>query len=363
MTQDVPSLLEHWLAHGLGHWLWLALLAANLGTLALIALVLSAAALLAYAAVRVGPRFVIARLSGLVLVLLGISFVTFLLGVLTPGTPVLDICGQHCTPDSIRTLEHFYHLDLPWYEQYGAYLNGLLHLDLGNSITHHGSSVWALIGSYVPVSAELGLLGLGLQLVIGVPWGVLAAVRAGSRFDSVSTAVALTMAAVPPFVTIPFYWFSMVALAQHGLPHLPIAGWGDPVDLIAPLVFFVPFSGYFMRLTRTTMLDVLDEDYVRAARAKGLPERVVLLRHGLRSALGPLLTATGLSVAYVVGGAVFIETFFNIPGIGWYAVQSIQNTDMPVVQGIILLVAAAITTMNTVIDVLYGVVDPRVKVH
>ena len=118
-----------------------------------------------------------------------------------------------------------------------------------------------------------------------------------------------------------------------------------------------------MRLTRTTMLDVLSEDYVRTARAKGLPERVVIFRHGLRSALGPLLTATGLSVAYVVGGTVFIETFFQIPGIGLYAVQSIQDKDMPVIQGITLIAAAAITIMNTVVDVLYGVVDPRIKVQ
>src|SRR5262249_48924362 len=159
------------------------------------------------------------------------------------------ICGQHCTPDRIRALEHFYHLDLPWYQQYGIFLNGLLHLDLGNSITHHGLSVWDMLGSYVPVSAELGLLGLSLQVVIGVPWGVLAAVRAGSRFDTVSTALALAMAAVPPFVLVPFYQFSMVALAQLGLPHLPIAGWGDPIHLVAPLAFFIPNSGSFMRLT------------------------------------------------------------------------------------------------------------------
>jgi peptide/nickel transport system permease protein len=118
-----------------------------------------------------------------------------------------------------------------------------------------------------------------------------------------------------------------------------------------------------MRLTRTTMLGVLDEDYVRTARAKGLPERVVLLRHGPRSALGPLLVTIGPSVAYVVGGAVFIENFFNVPGIGYYAVQSIGDKDMPVIQGITLLVAAAITSMNTVVDILYGVFDPRVKIQ
>jgi ABC-type dipeptide/oligopeptide/nickel transport system permease component len=218
MMQDVLSLL--------GHWLGLAMLAANPGTLASLAIVLSAAAPLAYATVRVGPRFVIARLFGLCIVLLGVSFITFLLGAVTPGTPVLDICGQRCTPDRIRALEHFYHLDLPWYAQFVTYLNGLLHLDLGNSITHHGFSVWSLIGSDVPVSAELGLLGLSLQVVIGVPWGVLAAVRAGSRFDTVSTAVAVGAAGVPPFVTVPFYWFIMVTLAQLGLPHLPITGWG-----------------------------------------------------------------------------------------------------------------------------------------
>jgi peptide/nickel transport system permease protein len=173
----------------------------------------------------------------------------------------------------------------------------------------------------------------------------------------------MAMMSVPSFVAIPFYQFSMVALAQQGLPHLPVSGWGDPIDLIAPLAIFVLSSGYFMRLTRTTMLDVLAEEYVRAARAKGLPERVVLFRHGLRSALGPLLTATGPSVAFVVGGAVYIEYFFNIPGIGNYAVQSSRDLDMPVIQGITLLFAASVTIMNTVVDVLYGVVDPRVKLR
>src|SRR5262249_47665821 len=162
--------------------------------------------------------------------------------------------------------------------------------------------------------------------------GIIAAVRAGTRLDTVSMGLALVLFSLPTFVVIPFYFLITVFLAQHDLPHLPVAGWGEPIQAIAPITLLTLVGlGFYARLTRTTMLDVLNQDYVRTARAKGLRERTVVVRHAFRNALVPIVTALGPAIAFVVGGAFFTETFFNIPGIGYWAVASIASKDMPVV--------------------------------
>jgi ABC-type dipeptide/oligopeptide/nickel transport system permease component len=152
-------------------------------------------------------------------------------------------------------------------------------------------------------------------------------------------------------------------LSKNGLPYLPVSGWGTPVQIIAPVVILALIGmGFFSRLTRTTMLEVLGQDYVRTARAKGLRERVVVYRHAFRNTLVPLVTALGPAIAFVVGGAFFTEALFNIPGIGFMAVNAISSKDMPVVQGTVIIVAAAVAIMNLVVDVAYGILDPRIKV-
>ncbi|HEX6797893.1 MAG TPA: ABC transporter permease [Ktedonobacterales bacterium] len=334
-----------------------------LGILPVIVVLLGVVALLVYAAGRIGPRFLLKRLAGLVFVMFGVTFITFILGYVSPGSPVNNLCGSKCTAKSLQQLYHLYGLDLPWYQQYARFLNNLLHLDLGLSFTQRGRTVWSILGTGVPISMEIGLLALTLAVLIGVPIGISAAARAGTKYDTISMTSALILFSIPTYVTIPIYQIAMVQLAAHNLPHLPTAGWGDPINIIPPvLVLCAVTLGFYARLMRTTMLDTLTQDYVRTARAKGLRERVVVVRHAFRNALVPLVTALGPAIAFSVSGAFFTETLLNIPGIGFQAVNSINAKDMPVVQGTVILVAVAVAIMNLVVDVVYGLLDPRIKV-
>ncbi|MGE5335171.1 MAG: ABC transporter permease [Nitrososphaerota archaeon] len=321
--------------------------------------------ILAYGGIRIGPRFLIRRLAGLIFVLFGVTFITFILGYVSPGTPVELLCQPKCTAQGIAQLNHLYHLDLPWYEQYGNFLNNLLHFDLGISFTQRGRRVWDILGTGVPISAQLGLTALFFQVIIGVPIGIIAAVRAGTKLDTATMTTALAFFAVPTFISIPLFQLTMVFLSLHNLPFLPVSGWNGLFDIhaVGPILLLALLGlGFYARLTRTTMLEVLDQDYVRTARAKGVRERAVIVRHAFRNALVPLVTALGPAVAFVVGGAFFTETLFQIPGIGYLTVASIQNKDMPTVQGTVMLVAVAVAVMNLVVDLVYGILDPRIKV-
>jgi|SRR5579884_548167 len=320
------------------------------------------AAVFVFGGIRLGPRFVIRRLAGLIFVLFGVTFITFILGYVTPGSPV-DLLCNHCNAQKLAALYKQYGLDQPWYVQYGNFINHLLHFDLGLSFQLRGQRVLDVMGGGIPVSAQLGLSALVLQVLIGVPVGVIAAVRAGSRMDTTLMTIMLVFFALPTFVTIPFFQLGMVALSQHNLPYLPVSGWGQPINMIAPIGLLTLLGmGFYARLTRSTMLEVLGQDYVRTARAKGLRERVVIFRHAFRNSLVPLVTAIGPAVAFVVGGAFFTEYLFQIPGIGFEAVQAIQAKDMPVVQGTVIVVAVAVAVMNLVVDIVYGILDPRIKV-
>jgi ABC-type dipeptide/oligopeptide/nickel transport system permease component len=322
----------------------------------------SLAGLVVYSGFRSGPRFLLTRLAGLVFVLVGVTFVTFILGYVTPGSAVDTLCGSKCTGARLDALNKEYGFNLPWYQQYGRFVNNLLHLNLGLSITQRGVEVWDLLKTAVPISVQLGLWALGLALVIGIPLGVLAAVRAGSRFDTTSMGLALVLFALPPFVTIPIFDLLMIFLSHHHLPYLSVFWDGQLLNWIAPVALLAALEmGFFARYARTTMLDVLHQDYVRTARAKGLTERVVVVRHAFRNALVPLVTAIGPTLAFVVAGAFFTETLFNIPGIGYQSVTSVANKDMPVLQGTVILIATAVAFMNLVVDILYGLLDPRIK--
>lgn len=324
-------------------------------------------AFLAYTGTRLGPRFVIRRLAGLVFVILGVTFITFILGYLSPIGPEYTQCQAKCTPALIHSLRHYYGLDRPWYTQYFSFLSTLLHGSLGLSYTAKGQTVLGIMGRGVPISAELGLSAISLQLLLGIPVGIIAAVKAGSKLDTISMSAALVFFSLPTFVLIPFYQILIVWLSTHHISHFglttSVSHWGLNISIVAPIaILTIVGMGFYARLTRTTMLEVLNQDYIRTARAKGLRERVVVFRHAFRNALVPIVTAIGPAVAFVVGGAFFTETLFNIPGIGFWAVASIGNQDMPVVQGTVLLVAIAVTVMNTVVDVVYGLLDPRIKI-
>lgn len=322
-------------------------------------------AFLAYATIRVGPRFMIRRLAGLIFVLFGVTFITFIMGYFAPGNAIFSQLGQHFTKAAAANLEIQYGLNLPWYQQYANFVTRLLHFDLGTSFLSTGTTVWQILQRFVPNSVGLGVIGTLLAVVVGVPLGILAAVRAGTKTDSGLQASALVLYAVPSFVIIPFYVFAMEALDTHGLPSLSVSassGFAIPSDMIAPIVIFsATIFAYYVRLTRSSLLEEINKDYVRTARAKGLKERVVIWRHAFRNAILPLLTAIGPSLAYSVVGLFIIEDLFNIPGIGNEAIAAIIQRDFPVVQGTVILLALAVVFMNLVTDVAYGIADPRIK--
>ena len=335
-------------------------LLANVPALITLVLVL---AFLVYTGFRIGVSFLVRRLAGLVFVLLAVSFITFILGFFAPGDAVTSQLGVHFSPALAAQLRHFYGLDLPWYQQYGNYLGRLLHFDLGTSFLQRSQTVWSILSLEVPVSAQLGLASLLITIVIGIPLGLFAAVRANTRYDTAVQTLGLVLFALPSFVIIPFYDIAMVWLQNQGIPHLAISGWGTWDTMTAPILITALNSfAFYLRFTRTSMLEVLRQDYVRTARAKGLSETVVLWRHAFRNALLPLITIIGPAVGFVVTGLFIVENLFNIPGIGSQTISSVVNRDFPVLEGTVILLAVAVAFMNLVTDVAYGLVDPRIKV-
>ena len=324
------------------------------------------AGFLAYTGVRIGVRFLVRRIAGLFFVLFGVTFITFIMGYFAPGSAVTQQLGVHINqPGAKKNLLHFYHLDLPWYKQYLYFIEQLLHGSLGDSFINRGESVLSILMRGVPVSAQLGLSALFVTLVIGIPLGMLAAVRANKATDTVIQSVALTLYALPSFVLIAFFQVAMIQLYNHGLPNLPTSGWNFPnlATITAPILIVAAVGfAYYTRLTRTSMLEVLRQDYVRTARAKGLNERTVILKHAFRNALIPLVTVLGPSIAYIVNGLFVVENLFNIPGIGNETVYSIEARDWPVLQGTVILLAVTVVLLNLATDVMYGMLDPRIKV-
>jgi peptide/nickel transport system permease protein/oligopeptide transport system permease protein len=333
-----------------------------LSNLAAILVVLAVLGSLVLAGLRLGVRFLVRRLVGLVFVVLGVTFITFIMGYFAPGNAVYSQLGQHYSKETYDQLTHFYGLDLPWYQQYLNFLGRLAHFDLGRSYINDADTVWAILQRYVPASAQLGVGGVVLAVLVGVPTGVMAAVRARTRVDSTLQGIALVLFALPSFVLIPIYDLVMVWMHSNGLPSLAVSGWGTPDTMIAPIVIFsASIFAFYVRLTRSSMLEVLRQDYVRTARAKGLRERVVIWRHAFRNAMIPLLTAVGPALAFAVVGVFVIEVLFNIPGIGTETIAAITQRDFPVVQGTVILLAIAIVIMNLLTDVAYGFADPRIK--
>lgn len=307
-------------------------------------------------------RLLTQRAISLVFVLFSITFLTFLVLYLAPGDPVRQMMGGRQDPVRYEFLRHLYGLDKPFWEQYATYLGKLVQGDLGLSYKYPERPVWDLLKRGVPVSLQLGLMALGLSLVAGIPAGVYSALHQNKWQDTGIMAVMLTLYSIPSFVLIPLLWLLDVWLYQNKLPSLPVAGWGKPENYVLPvLVLAAASAGFIARLTRNSMLEVMQQDYVRTARAKGLRESTVLRRHIFRNALIPLLTVLGPASAFLVTGAFVVENLFAIPGIGYLAVQSIGQRDYPVVLATTLLLAIAVVSMNLITDIAYTFVDPRTR--
>jgi ABC-type dipeptide/oligopeptide/nickel transport system permease component len=316
----------------------------------------------AYAGIRVGPRFLIRRLAGVIFVLFGVTFITFILGYFAPGNAILSQVGGKAPPYVIHHLEVEYGFTLPWYQQYANFVNGLIHFNLGYSYIERSQSVSDILSRYVPTSAQLGVTATVLAILLGVPLGLYAAVRSNTTYDTSVQTVSLVFYALPTFVLIPLYQLLMITLHTDNLPSFAVTGWNTWDAMVGPiLIFGAGIFAFFLRITRASMLEVLRQDYVRTARAKGLRESRVIWRHAFRNALINLLTAIGPALAFAVTGVFVVELLFNIPGIGVQTLASINQRDYPVVQGTVILLAVAIAFANLVTDIAYGLVDPRIK--
>ncbi len=315
-------------------------------------------------------QMLLKRLVGLIMIVLAVTFVTFILGYLAPGDPIRTLLGQQFNPTVYALIRHKYGLDQSWYQQYWNFLVNLVHFNLGLSFTQTNRPVWDILKEGVPISVELGFWALVIEYVVGIPLGVLSATRANTWVDTLSTGTLLIVYTLPTFITCVFVQILLVWLDQQTGIGWPIAGWGAPwqydwTDLqykIAPILL-LSLSGiaYIARFTRSNLLEVIQQDYIRTARSKGLSERVVIYRHALCNALIPLVTLLGLSLGLLVTGAFFIEFIFNIPGIANITIRSVLAYDYPVIQATAILLAFGVVLGNLLSDLLYTLVDPRIK--
>jgi peptide/nickel transport system permease protein len=309
--------------------------------------------------------YILRRLVMLIPVLLIVGTVVFALVHLTPGDPAAVMAGQSATPEQVEQIRKQLGLDRPFLEQFVDWFGGLFRLDFGESI-FLGMSVTDAIKERAQPTLLLTLYALIVQVSIGVPAGVIAAVRRNSILDRVLMVVSISGAAIPTFF-LGILLILFFAVNRRWLPsggYIPIQD--DTVQHFKSMLmpaFALGFSsaGLLARMVRSTMLEVLREDYVRTAFAKGIANRQVVTRHALRNALIPVITVIGASLGALLGGAVVTETVFTIPGMGRLVVQSISRRDFPVIQGAVMVIAAIYVLVNLLVDVLYVYVDPRVR--
>jgi ABC-type dipeptide/oligopeptide/nickel transport system permease component len=309
-------------------------------------------------------RFLLTRAIGLVFVLLCVTFITFILGYFAPGDPIRVMMGMHSDPVLYAQLKHLYGLDLPWWQQYINFVLNVLHGTFGLSYHYEGREAWDVLKGGLPFSIELGLESFAVTLIIGIPSGIIGALRANTHVDTAISTTMLLLYSIPDIVFIIFFQVFMVWLYNQGLPYLPVAGWDTWQARIAPvLITGTTGVGYFARLTRTTVLQVLGQDYIRTARSKGLIERVVISRHALRNSAIPLITVIGPSLAFLVTGVFITEQFFNIPGVSSITLDAIAQRDYPIIQATSVLTASAVVFFNALTDLAYALADPRIRVE
>jgi oligopeptide transport system permease protein len=300
--------------------------------------------------------FLLRRLLVAIPTLFLVVTVAFFMMRAAPGSPFLG--ERKLAPEIEKAVMAKYGLDKPLPVQYVTYLGGVLKGDLGPSLKYRDKSVADIIGDGFPKSLILGLSAIIIATAVGVSLGIGAALRQNRLEDYGATAVAILGVCIPTFVTAPL----LVLLFASTLGWVPTAGWGGPRNLILPIaVLALPQVAIISRLTRAGMIEVMRSNYVRTARAKGLPQRKIVLHHALRGAVLPLVSYLGPAVAGLITGSLVVEQIFNLPGLGKYFVISALQRDYTVVMGVVILYAALIMLMNLVSDVLYAVLDPRVR--
>ena len=312
-------------------------------------------------------KFIVKRVLLMLPILLGVSLITFLIVRNIPGDPVRVLIGfdQRATPEQIENIRRAYGLDQPLPVQYLKWLGHVLQGDLGNSL-RTTRPLTTELGLRLPVTAQLTLFAAILGAIPALVLGVLAALRRNTRFDWMTTAFTMIGISVPNFLLATV----LVLVFSFNLKWLPPVGYTpfteDPIQnlktMILPAISLaLPFMAIMMRFTRSAVLEVIGQEYVRVARAKGLPQKRVLLRHILPNAGIPILTIAGIQVAALLGGTVIVEQIFGLPGVGRYIYEAIANRDYPVVQSVVLVMAAIFVLVSLIVDVLYAVLDPRLR--
>jgi dipeptide transport system permease protein len=331
-------------------------------------------------------RFLLRRIGLIVPTFIGVTFLSFMLIRLVPGDPIEVRAGEHgIPPERLAELRHEYGLDQPLWKQFLDYEKGVVTGGLGVSVVTR-APVWTEFTTLFPATLELALCAITLGLALGIPFGLIAAVRRGSAFDYGLMGLSMTGASMPIF------WWGLMAILIFSVA----LGWTPVSGRISDMYYVEPWSGFMLidswfsddkgafasavshlilpaivlgtrpmaviaRMTRSAMLDVLGEDYIRTARAKGLASWRVVIVHALRNALIPVVTVIGLQVGTLLGGAILTETIFSWPGVGHWLIESIQRRDYPVLQGGTLLVATLVIIVNLGVDMTYGFLNPRIR--
>ena len=308
-------------------------------------------------------RLVVTRLLGLVPLMLLITTIVFFMVRMVPGDPAkLMVGGQRISQQNLENIRKAYRLDRPVLEQYGLWLQDLSHGNLGRSYRQR-TEVRTLIVDRLPVTTKLAGFSFLISLLIAVPLGIVAAVKRNTWIDVGATVFALVGASSPVFFTA----ILLILVFSFRLGWLPSIGAGDGgwdtfVHLLLPsLTLGISLAAITTRITRSAMIEALTQDYIETARAKGLSSRSVVMKHALRNALVPIVTVAGLQFGYLIVGAVLVEQVFGLGGLGSLLIQAVQVRDYPVVQGATIFIAAVFIVLNLIVDILYGVIDPRVR--
>lgn len=302
-------------------------------------------------------KYIGRRILMMIPILLAVTFIVFTLMYITPGNPAELMLGQNATPEAVEKLEEELGLDRPFLVRYIDYLFNLLRLDMGTSYTTK-EPVMTRIWNCVPYTLELAAVSIFLAAIIGTPIGIISATKQYTAFDNITMVFALVG------ISMPVFWIGilLILLFSVRLQWLPSSGWGSIRQMILPAVTVAAQSiAVICRMTRSSMLEVIRQDYIRTVRAKGQAEYKIILSHVLRNALIPIITVIGLQFGALLGGAIMAETIFSIPGLGRLMIDAIKQRDYPVVQGVVLFVAITFSLVNLLIDIIYGFVDPKIR--
>lgn len=303
-------------------------------------------------------RYIMKRILMMMPVLFGVSFIVFCMIYFTPGDPAEYMLGMDANEQSVATLRTELGLDKPFFVQYFNYIkNIILHGDFGISYTTRRSVTQEIV-ERLPTTLTLAVLSIGLATMIGIITGIIAATRQYSIFDNIATIFALTGVSMPNFWT----GLMLIIVFSVYLGIFPSSGFSRPIQWVLPSITVgLASTANIMRQTRSSMLEVIRQDYINTARAKGQKESTVIFRHALRNALIPVVTVIGISFGGMLGGAILAESIFSIPGIGKLMIDSINVKNYPMVQGGVLFIALGFSIVNLLVDILYAFIDPRIK--